>query len=49
MASRRARADRITKPGVALEIRTQEAFAPDLRQEIDTWTAIIREVGLQPV
>ena len=41
-------AEKITALGFALDVRDPAAFAPYLKQEIDTWAEIIKAAGLQP-
>ncbi|MCA0399441.1 MAG: tripartite tricarboxylate transporter substrate binding protein [Proteobacteria bacterium] len=41
-------AEKINALGFALNIREPAAFAPYLKQEIDTWAEIIKAVGIQP-
>lgn len=41
-------AEKIEALGFALNIRRPEAFAPYLKQEIETWADIIRQAGIQP-
>lgn len=41
-------AEKITALGFALNVRAPDAFAPYLKQEIDTWAEIIKAAGLQP-
>lgn len=41
-------ADKITALGFALNVRAPGAFAPYLKQEIDTWAEIIKNAGIKP-